>query len=912
MKSDPKPFFKRYNVYPHTNTTSREKSKMGRKWKRKNKNKHSGEGKPRDSKKNPDWGKERDPYTMVAAGNFRMEAFYAYQGVHDCRSKTSSDKSKEGDFVECTTTEEKETERQRWLTAMKSSLPIAFRIGNDVDSDLREGLLSELENFVGKKMEIEVEPKGGKRRLLREQQIRELEREAKENANCQSEEVKDVEEMPHPELKKETKLISPAEKISFIPHAYQISIDKQTLRRNSALKPFHDWLKIQTEAGFVTRQEAVSMIPPVVLDPKPHHIVLDMAAAPGSKTSQLLEIVNLPTEKDSHEPKGCVVANDSDVKRAYMLVHQMRRINSPAVFITSCDARFFPLLRDKSSDTGSDNSAEGIFDRVLCDVPCTGDGTARKNPGIWKNWTALNGYALHPLQLAIALRGAQATKVGGYLCYSTCSMNPIENEAVVAELLRSSEGSLELVERKSSMENLISRPGMTSWTNLAETKSAREVKNFKKKNNAKMISRRKEWEERNKNNEAGTKADTKGQNENEKKEATEALESTPGEESKYISIKTEFKPKSMGDREELKELVKASGMVEYSSHEEVPALMRKRIRSSCFPPTPEEISKLNLEYCMRIMPQDMNTGGFFVALFKKVAPLNKRTRKKFEALQKDIKTTATVPKKRSDFKDTDHVENGEPKLKKTKVEDSVVEKGAKNVDMNGDAKSHHENQNSNTSITAKQNPADDEMKDGRKNKTIGNDNFLPVPDDVFGPLKEFYGLDDEGFESSNYMIRSCGDGKVLYFVTKTIKSLLIDGGIQEKVTVINSGLKGFQRNNKDCEVGYRVSQEGVHFVAPHMKKRKISSNLKDFEMCLSGQSVQIKDFTEEFATKVRELAVGSFVVMLEGYENDYIKKLIVVMWRCRSDTVNYLVCQTEIDGIKSKIRAITQKNESEK
>mmetsp|Transcript_12033 Transcript_12033/g.28536 ORF Transcript_12033/g.28536 Transcript_12033/m.28536 type:complete len:881 (+) Transcript_12033:68-2710(+) len=869
---------------------------MGRKWKRKNKNKHSGEGKHRDSgKNNPDWGKERDPYSMVEAGNFRMEAFYAYQGIHDLRMKTKDEKISEGDFIDCSTGEEKEAERRRWLTAMKSSLPIAFRIGNDVDPNLRKGLLCELEEFVGRKMKIEVEPKGGTRRLIREQQYREQNHHAKGDSTDEKHAEQSI-----PDLKKEIKLISPAEKLSYIPHAYQISIDKQTLRRNSALKPFHDWLKIQTEAGFVTRQEAVSMIPPIVLDPKPHHVVLDMAAAPGSKTSQLLEIVNLPTETDSHEPKGCVVANDSDVKRAYMLVHQMRRINSPAVFITSCDARFFPLLRDNGS-IGSDDSPEGLFDRVLCDVPCTGDGTARKNPGIWKNWTALNGYALHPLQLAIALRGAQSTKVGGYLCYSTCSMNPIENEAVVAELLRSSEGSLELVERKSSLDKLVSRPGMTSWMNLAENQSAREIKNFKKKNNAKMRARRKKWEETNTPSREEPKTVSQSQNNDEHKTMTDVPEIEPEGKPKYVSVKTEFKPKSMGDREELKKLVEAAGMVEYLSHEDVPSLMRKRIRASCFPPTPDEISKFNLDYCMRILPQDMNTGGFFVALLKKVAPLNRRTRARFENLQKDTLSKCVDTKRHSDSIDPASEENSEPKLKRTKIE-------RKNVDMNDSVEADKQTQflKMNTKTTG------DIEKDGvdtKINKSTGNDDFVPVPDDVFQPLKEFYGLDGESFEENNYMIRSGGDGKVLYFLTKTIKSLLIDKGIQEKVTVINSGLKGFVRNNKDCKVGYRVAQEGVHFVAPHMKKRKISANVMDFEMCLSGPTVKIENFSNAFATKIRELAMGSFVVMLEGYENDYIKKLMIVLWRCRSDCVNYLVCQTEIDGIRSKIRALSKELE---
>lgn len=57
------------------------------------------------------------------------------------------------------------------------------------------------------------------------------------------------------------------------------------------------------------------MIPPVVLNVEPHHRVLDMCAAPGSKTSQLLEIVSTATEEGDTEPRGCVVANDSDSKR---------------------------------------------------------------------------------------------------------------------------------------------------------------------------------------------------------------------------------------------------------------------------------------------------------------------------------------------------------------------------------------------------------------------------------------------------------------------------------------------------------------------------------------------------------------------------------------------------------------------
>ncbi len=58
----------------------------------------------------------------------------------------------------------------------------------------------------------------------------------------------------------------------------------------------------------------------------------------------------------------------------------------------------------------------------------------RKAPDIWRRWTAANGNGLHPLQLRIALHAAQLLKVGGRLVYSTCTFNPIEDEAIVAEV----------------------------------------------------------------------------------------------------------------------------------------------------------------------------------------------------------------------------------------------------------------------------------------------------------------------------------------------------------------------------------------------------------------------------------------------------------------------------------------------
>lgn len=147
-----------------------------------------------------------------------------------------------------------------------------------------------------------------------------------------------------------------------------------------------------------------------------------------------------------------------------MLVHQSKRLQSPCFMATNHDGAHFPNIHVPRDDTPEGKfELPWQFDRVLCDVPCSGDGTIRKNEKIWDNWTPAAGLQLHSTQVQIFARGCQLVKVGGRIVYSTCSFNPIENEAVVAEVLRQTKGAIRLVDVSDQLVELNRRPGLSTW-----------------------------------------------------------------------------------------------------------------------------------------------------------------------------------------------------------------------------------------------------------------------------------------------------------------------------------------------------------------------------------------------------------------------------------------------------------------
>ena len=478
------------------------------------------------------------------------------------------------------------------------------------------------------------------------------------------------------------------------------------------------------------------------------------------------------------------------------------------------------------------------------------------------------------------------------MVYSTCSMNPMENESVVAELLRIGEGSLVLEDPRERMEGLIARPGWSSWKVLREDKgrTRRAMKDQKKKNNSKMMEKRKEWEEKVKNGECPPPKER--QVETNDAEEEEKFVPSPYESLPYAAPAT-------WDEAALRERTESLGFVEYDSFDDVEPDWRRRVRASCFPPTEEEAKEFQLHKSLRCLPQDMDTGGFFVALLKKVKPLSTQATEQMNAMTNESKDKDDKEVKKDDDKgeaaenDGDGVTTessaAEPTEPVSTADDNVDDKSINNDDDEGQAPIQKAPRG----------------KHGQKKKDLGNENFVHPDPALWPPIIEHFGL-TASFPKEQYMCRASGESKVLYFISKSIKENLIDRGIQDRITVINSGLKGFERQNilRDCKMQYRVAQEGIHFLVPYMTKRLISTSMDDFHACIRTGLMNFDIFSEAFQKNIRALEPGSFVVALEGYEKDILKKMFLVMWRCHGEKLDCLVAKVEMDAIVVKMRAL--------
>jgi len=170
---------------------------------------------------------------------------------------------------------------------------------------------------------------------------------------------------------------------------------------------------LEHQLGYIYVQDAASMIPPVVLDPKPGDIVLDCCAAPGSKTTQMAMYM-----KNS----GILVANDMQTDRIKALGINLERCGVSNAMITLMEGNSF---RNKGIE----------FDKVLIDAPCSGTGTIRKSLKVLNMWGLNLVKKMAGIQRHLIETGFKVLRPGGTLVYSTCTVEPAENEAVVSFLL---------------------------------------------------------------------------------------------------------------------------------------------------------------------------------------------------------------------------------------------------------------------------------------------------------------------------------------------------------------------------------------------------------------------------------------------------------------------------------------------
>ncbi|KAF3707686.1 tRNA (cytosine(34)-C(5))-methyltransferase [Channa argus] len=583
---------------------------------------------------------------------------------------------------------------------------------------------------------------------------------AKEILHCLKEKYfKDIQE-----LEIDGQKIEAPQPLSWYPdeQAWHTNMSRKIIRKSPLLEKFHQFLVSETESGNISRQEAVSMIPPLLLKIEPHHKILDMCAAPGSKTAQLIEMLH--ADMDVPFPEGFVIANDVDNKRCYLLVHQAKRLNSPCIMVVNHDASCIPTLQIES------NGKKDIlfYDRILCDVPCSGDGTMRKNIDVWKKWTTSNSLHLHGLQLRIAVRGVEQLAVGGRMVYSTCSLNPIEDEAVIAALLEKSEGALELADCSAELPGLNWMPGVTSW---------------------KLMTKEGQW---------------------------------------------------------------------YSDWSEVPSGRHTQIRPTMFPQKdPEKLASMHLERCMRILPHHQNTGGFFVAVLVKKAPMpwNKRHPK----LRKDMSSSSAAQTGGSPAASTP---SGTPHLPENAIREQEV--GGPKGTIDGEAAGEAPKGASVAQeATAKQDgvcgpPPSKKMRlFGYKEDPFV---FLTEDDPVFTTIQSFYDLSPD-FPKLNVLTRTHeGKKRHLYMVSKELRNMLLNNS--ERMKVINTGVKVWSRNSDGEEFGcaFRLAQEGIYTLQPYIRSRIITVSVEDIKVLLTQENPFLSKLEDDAHAQAKKLGMGSIVL----------------------------------------------------
>jgi NOL1/NOP2/sun family putative RNA methylase len=207
------------------------------------------------------------------------------------------------------------------------------------------------------------------------------------------------------------------------------------LREERAMgaSPYH-------HAGMVYMQDPGAMASAAALDIEPDWWVADLCAAPGGKSSQIAERLS---------DGGFLLSNEYVPKRAKIIVGNFERLGVRNAIITSLDTA---RLREMY---------ECVFDLVIVDAPCSGEGMFRKSEEAVEDWSEDNVAVCAKRQKEILDNAKGLVRPGGYLLYSTCTYSPEENESVVGDFLSKNE-DFKLVRVKDALEEK-TMPGIAKY-----------------------------------------------------------------------------------------------------------------------------------------------------------------------------------------------------------------------------------------------------------------------------------------------------------------------------------------------------------------------------------------------------------------------------------------------------------------
>ncbi|KAI8961627.1 S-adenosyl-L-methionine-dependent methyltransferase [Daldinia sp. FL1419] len=649
--------------------------------------------------------------------------------------------------------------------------------------------------------------------------------------------------------------------------AYSMNTPKHVIRKFPPFAAFQKFLVSETTVGNISRQEVVSMIPPLLMDVEPGMTVLDLCAAPGSKAAQLLEMVHAGEEArirkfmqsfgenkseavdedvdlsvdagDDGRATGLLIANDADYKRSHMLVHQLKRLSSPNLLVTNHDATLYPAIKLPPHPDHPEKGQYLKFDRILADVPCSGDGTLRKNINLWKDWQPGNALGLHVTQVRILVRALQMLKVGGRVVYSTCSMNPVENEAVIVSAIERCGGpdKIKIIDCKDRLPLLKRSPGMHQWQIM--DKSGRVWNS---------------WEE-----------------------VQQHVLTTEGQ---------------------------------------VPG----KLSETMFPrPDTSDCSSLQLDRCMRVYAHQQDTGGFFITVLEK--------KDEFKA-KPEVRTRA--PAATTSSNDVDKVEVQakieieEEKAALGEPTDVLPTIGAKRTLDEEEAETKLDVKKQKTAsppserlevppeVTAEPEqvppePKTEEVKteepetapqskpqaDRKVKPSDGNYEepfkYLPPDHPVIQDIQRFYKVSPR-FPSDRFMVRNAtGEpAKAIYYTSALLRDILSENE-GRGVKFVHGGVKMFMKQDApSAEVcRWRIQSEGMPIIEGYVGPERVVrlTNKETFRRLLKEMFPKFIDEDwkklNEIGERAKEIGMGCCILIVEpdGSDPDFSERMVLPLWK---------------------------------